>query len=297
MTYRRSWGIFAVVPRYVVIGAARWLSLLEKYSEEKSRALLASTPEYADIRSSTYEECLDWLRSVGLVPVSGEPGRRLEAFFQLAIGDSLAPWVTEGESVIPSAEYLPEIARQVGDVLSLSPAEVWAIGQGLAQRADLARRTEIGLAGELALSEYLLTQGFDVDRVSARSDAHGFDLAVRTPGLEKHIEVKSTTSLARLRLFLSRHEHEVALQDANWILVIALLGSEDLSLMRVGELSRAHLPQLVPADQHSLGRWETCRLEPPGEAVAPGIPTLGLADIPSSTEGRPLWWPTRQQTS
>lgn len=52
--------------------------------------------------------------------------------------------------------------------------------------------------------------------VALTDDGLGYDLAFSCRGRTLHLEVKTTGRRGRLVLYLSRHEHEVALLDPDW---------------------------------------------------------------------------------
>lgn len=283
-----------MTPKYLLIAATRWLSLLERSSRSKASALLQESPEYADLSSLNYLEAYEWLESLGILPIRDVRKSR-EAVLLAALGDTmLQGWEVDGSLAIPSPDYLPLSVVEAAEAIGLTLEEAWTVASGRGHQLDLERRRAIGRAGEEALARHLRDRGASVDHVALWSDSHGYDLAVTVNNRESRVEVKTTTSRARLRIFLSRNEFETSVKDASWTLAVVLLDTTTWDLARVAELPKGLLPSMMPADSSRAVRWESCRLDVPTSSIVPGIPSI-IADDPARMEDdpAPLWWPSK----
>jgi hypothetical protein len=282
-------------PKYVLIAARRWLQLLVHSSPSSAMGILMSEPEYADLSASNYREAHEWLLDRGLLGLQSEQvdDIRLEVFIA-AISDGNLDWLNDGIDAIPSPDFLPGPVLASIDALGLSTQVAWRAALDVGAKIDLERRARIGLHGELALVRHLEDLGCYTDHISLRMDGLGWDVLARRDGAEAHIEVKSTTSLSRLRIYLSRNEFEVARTDHHWHMIIALIDEEG-RLLRVAHVAKQVLPLLVPSDSSALGRWQSCSLDLNALHIEPGLPpAIAMNDhegiIERSTE--PVWWPS-----
>lgn len=283
-----------MVPKYILVGARRWLDLLPSSSANSAMAIFMSRSEYADLTSSNYRESYEWLERKSLLPstVDDVPAAGVEAFLAALEDDSLT-WLQDGVAGIPSPEFLPEPVAAAADQLGLDPTIAWQVALELGRKVDLDRRNQVGLLGELAIVAHLEGLGIQTDHVSLRSDALGWDVRATGEGLEGHLEVKTTTSLGRLRVYLSRNEYEVSRRDPCWSLAIALIDDAG-RLLRVAHVDAEVIQELVPTDSGPLGRWQSCSMDLTGNQVSPGLPgPLSAVGSPSvlAPSLEPAWWP------
>lgn len=128
---------------------------------------------------------------------------------------------------------------------------------------------EIGLKGEYAvldeLAGLLRSRGREdlvghVSHVSLLSDSFGYDIRTLTPdGRSLQIEVKTSGLRAPYRIHLTRHEAEVAASDDDWLLVVCTV-QPGKDILVIGWCTWAELRDLVPADVHASGRWESAEI-------------------------------------
>ena len=93
-------------------------------------------------------------------------------------------------------------------------------------------------------------------------------------------------------MYLSRHEFNTMRRDPEWHLVAVRLTPER-SAAAVATVSRGWVVEQAPKDNSSVGRWESCRLEVPPDALNSGIPALAhvLADDSSPLLTGAVTWP------
>jgi hypothetical protein len=248
------------------------------------RALFASAAEFCDLTPVQYADALSWLRRTGLVDSSGRlttkalmaPSVQL-AVLEAALEHSAALWMANADQLVRAADELPEDALAAGLALGLSELDTFATVQRVWGRVDTAERERVGFAGEVAVFD-LLSAAIDGDirHVAAYADGYGYDIAVDTVSQSAHLEVKATTSRVQLRIFLSRNEYETMLRDPAWFLIAIRLDA-DLRPMAVASVSRQWIAETAPSDRLAAGRWESCRLFVPPDALTPGIPALASA--------------------
>ena len=283
-----------MVPKYVLVGARRWLDLLQSSSLNSAMAIFMSRTEFADLTFANYRESYEWLERHGLLSsdLRDSSTARIDAFLMSLNGENLN-WLQDGVVGIPSPEFLPDPVLASAGHLGIDPTIAWQVVLEHGRKIDLERRERIGLLGELAIIAYLEELGVQTDHVSRRSDALGWDIRTMGEALEGHLEVKTTTSLGRFRVFLSRNEFEVSRRDPCWRLILALI-DENGHLLRVAHVPAEAIHRLVPADSDPLGRWQSCSIDLTGSLVAVGLPeplaSLGGPAILSATT-EPVWWP------
>ena len=283
-----------MAPKYVLLGAGRWLRLLPTSSVAQASALFKSSSEFADLTQSNYQEAYEWLLGHGLLDIDAttDSGAR-EAAFAVAVTEMGPSWLDEGIVGIPSPEFMPEPVLAAADALGVDRSTAWRCALSLGQKIDLERRQLVGYLGEIAIVEYLRQQNALVDHVALRADGYGWDVEATGPGGVFHMEVKATTSRARLRIYLSRNEFEVASRDPAWILVIAHIDREG-RLLRVAHVPTAALSQFVPQDTHGSGRWQSCSIDFAPTYVLPSLPfgaPRGHDGGVVSPGADPEWWP------
>lgn len=286
-----------MVPRYVLVGARRLSGLLETSSVASAMAILTSHSDFADLTHSNYLEALEWLEQNGLKDVPNcSASETAQRAFEVVLQNGDASWLSNGMDDLPTPEFLPQPILDAAFALELDPMVALQLSLKYGHQVDLARRERIGLLGELALVSYLEQQGAAVIHESLVSDTLGWDIRCSLQGQEWHIELKSTISLSRLRLFLSRNEYEVSLRDPRWLLAVALI-NEHGDLFRIAHIRRGTLPHLVPIDRASGCRWQSCSIDCLPEIVIPGLPAelqeSGIDSIILSGD-HPSWWPLAQ---
>lgn len=283
-----------MLPRYLLVGARRWLQLLQTSSTNSAMAIFMSRPEFADLTSSNYREAYEWLERNGLL---SEPHHRVGSIgmqaFTVALQEEDLAWLQDGVVGIPSPEFLPEPVLAAAEQLGLDATVAWQVALELGRKVDLERRGRIGALGELAMVAYVESLSLEAEHLSLRSDALGWDIRAVGQDLESHLEVKTTTSLGRLRIFLSRNEYEVSRRDPMWGLTVALVDDAG-TLLRVAHVPTEVIHALVPVDRGPLSRWQSCSLDLTGAHVRPGLPGWlaslnGRSVLSSTTE--PSWWP------
>lgn len=284
-----------MLANYVLIGAGRWLRLLAEASPSAAMAILMARPEYADLTNANYREAYEWLESVGLVDRNGpDPSTSILRAFEAAVRSKDLSWTQDDSAFLPSPDLLPEPIRLAADNLGLDLSVAWQETLRIGAKLDLERRSRIGHLGEVALVEYLRSTGFEVEHLSLQSDGLGWDVLVRDGHFEAHVEVKSTTSRARLRIYLTRNEYEVSLRDDRWSLALLLI-DESGALLRIAHSPKQTFVKLVPVDSHGGGRWESCRLDlSPKDlqrGLVPELRTRARDDV-LDTSIAPSWWPS-----
>ncbi len=263
-----------VPPSPILVAASRWLTLLPTSGTNRTRTLLTSHTQFGDLTPSQYQAAYEWLETMGLLG-SGVPSSDREisaAIFQAAISDSL--WLPDADVLIADSSELPADALRAADATGTDPEHAYAIVRQISGKVDTAERALLGAAGELALLALLEPAvRARVRHVAAESDGYGYDIAVEGTGKIVHIELKTTSRHARTKVYLSRNEFETSRRDAEWILTVARLDQE-MRIVSLSTVDREWLMLNVPSDRGNMGRWESARLEVPGQAVRAGIPPL-----------------------
>ncbi|MEE4544682.1 DUF3883 domain-containing protein [Streptomyces sp. V4-01] len=248
------------------------------------RALLTTHSEFSDITPTQYDSAYAWIRETGLASdlQSSEPAPR--RVFESAVARSGAPWLPDADILVRGPAELPDDALRAAQVLGISEGDAYAQIRMAWGKVDTAERSRIGLAGELALVALLAAsvQG-RVDHVAARSDGHGYDIAVAADLACAHLEVKSTTRRARLTVYLSRNEFETMRHDPAWQLVALRLGQE-MEPKAIATVPKEWITAQAPGDRNSYGRWESCRLDVPPGVPVPGIPSIASLLVEDSSE-------------
>lgn len=254
---------------------ARWMELVPESGIQRTRSLLKTSAHYQDLTPTQYETALAWLEPRGLLrgPLLASPYASVVVFEHL-VGE--AGWFANADVLVREPDELPLDAAIAAQELGLDPGEAAQVIRTQWGKVDTARREEIGAAGELALLALLrssLVRGATVEHVAAVSDGLGYDIAVEAPGLECHIEVKSTTGRPASSFFLSRNEYEVSRFDRRWILALVQL-SPTLELQQVEEVNGAWLRAAAPVDKSPAVQWQSARFEAPSN-----VRVLGLAQL------------------
>lgn len=199
------------------------------------------------------------------------------------LGEVQPPWLagaTREARVNP--QLVPDsagtsLATTIGD-----PSRREAFLLALGEKFDRQAREVVGDAGERAVveacRESLVSAGrrdlaAQVRQVSRRSDYLGYDVV--TPNLVGEVlrlEIKSTRARgARVTVFVSRGEANVAERDQQWRLVVCRLHSED-RVEILGWLPGRALAGQFPADAYQGARWASAILELGEDRLNPGLP-------------------------
>jgi hypothetical protein len=254
--------------------------------------VLAASPKYADLSPSNYIDALDWLRQRHLVTEADEPNGRPHDVFLTEIAvtaEALDP------EELPNPSFLPSTILDAAGTVGMPETEAWERTLALGRKIDLERRARIGSLGELAIVEHLAGMGCAVRHVSLESDQLGWDVFASFRGATKHLEVKTTTSNARLRVYLTKQEYQVSLGDPAWMLMVALISDEG-QLICYAHVDSSAISSAVPVDSGTHGRWESCSIDLSPEHLTPGaplpLPCSGVVNLPDKA-GLPNWWPSR----
>lgn len=223
-----------------MLGAARWLRLLQRSSVEQASALIRADAQLADLSVTQYAHALEWLVELSLVrdgPLGprSAPGldllspAELDALFLASILEATRPpWLQDADLLVRTTADLPEDLAELASTLNVTDnAALLTVGM-VHGKVDLEQRAAVGAVGELRLIELLeaLWPG-STHHVAAEHDGLGYDVTFSSMGATWHLEVKSTTRRGRLVVHLSRHEHEVALCDPAWRLIAVGLDEGD----------------------------------------------------------------------
>lgn len=263
-------------PEPVLRAAVRWLERLPASGPARIRSLFTTHPDYSDITPTQYDAAYAWIRDTGLLDDAhgGIPARR--RVFERAVARSGGLWLRDADLLIRGPDELPDDVRRAAAALGISETEAFGEVSTAWGKVDAAERSRVGAAGEAALLGLLTASKLpqvQVEHVAAWSDGYGYDIAVRGPEHQAHVEAKSTTRRGRLALHLSRNEYETMMRDPAWVLVAVRLG-EDMEPRAVATVPQEWIADNVPADRGRLGRWESCRLDVPPGIRVPGAPSL-----------------------
>lgn len=280
-------------PEPVLRAAVRWLEWLPASGPARIRSLFTTHPEYSDITPTQYDAAYAWIRDTGLLDDApgGIPAPR--RVFERAVARSGGLWLRDADLLVRGPDELPDDVRSAADALGISEAEAFGAVSAVWGKIDTAERSRIGAAGEAALLGLLAAStNAQVEHVAAWSDGYGYDIAVRGPEHQAHLEAKSTTRRGRLTLYLSRNEYETMVRDPAWVLVAVRLG-EDMDPRAVATVPTEWIADNVPADSGRHGRWESCRLDVPPGIPVPGTPSLAplLAESASDLLTGAVEWP------
>lgn len=279
-----------VPPEPVLKAAVRWLEHLPASDIARTRALFTSHSAYTDITPTQYAAALDWLKDQGLLNAALSRSSISESLFAAAMIKAL--WFGHADTLIGSAEALPDDALRAAEILGIGQEKAHAVIRATWGKVDLAERARLGSAGEEALVELLSSlPGISVIHVAKESDGFGYDIQVATSTHAVHLEVKTTTRRGNLRIYLSRNEYETMLYDSSWVLVGVRL-TEELQLAALATIDRGWVQDAAPKDSRPGSRWESVRLDVPPEAIIAGVPSLVGAFAPTPNPlitGQPVW--------
>lgn len=274
-------------PEGLIRASVRWLNLLQRSTVEQAAAILRSELKFADLSLTQYALALEWLEQLQIVrrgvyglELSPEarvaPEERARLLFARSLESSSPTWLPDADVLVLNTQELPEDASRLAQWLDLPEREVLALIREVHGHIDLAQRHAVGAAGERALLDLLESVYPGSTRYVAQvHDGFGYDLAVKVGGIERHLEVKSTTRRGRLTVHLSRHEYEIAKVDPAWVLVVVGL-SQDNELRALGTVETALLLTRAPADIGPGTAWESARYDFAAGEVRRGL-NLGPA--------------------
>ena len=274
----------------VLRAAQRWLNLLQRSTVQQASALIKADSAYTDLTTTQYATALDWLAAVGLVDetpngwllgtaLQGLDEQRLGVvLFERSLAALAPPWLPDADVLLRGPDDLPADALTLADLFGVEDSVALLVVRQVHGRVDQAMRAEVGLAGELALVKLLEGRWpGSVRHVALTDDGFGYDIEFR-PDQTYHLEVKSTNRRGRLTVFLSRHEHEVALVDPAWRLVVVGLdtGGRASTIATVRHVS---LAERAPRDHDPSARWESVRHQlGPGDLL-PGLAFLDRGEL------------------
>ena len=278
----------------VLVAAERWLRLLSRSDFQQASALIRTDPTFTDLSPTQYATALDWLVEGHLVE-DGPGGRHLTSVVQqlpnterkaLLFATSLEavkpPWLQDADTLVRTSTDVPDDARMIAEAIGISDAQAFLGVRQVHGRIDLARRAEVGLAGELALVG-LLEEAWPgcTGHVSQEHDGLGYDISLSIGQATWHVEVKSTTRRGRLLIYLSRQEYEIGMLDADWQLVV--LGLDDGGHAAcLASVDKDALRRRAPRDLSATARWQAARFELTPNDLRGG---LALPVEPASASG------------
>jgi hypothetical protein len=251
----------------VIHACLRWLQLLRVSSSPQAWNVIRADAKYADLTQTQYATALEWIRATGLLSNADErlspdcrnltEAQLKQLLFEGSIDLAQPTWLQDADSLVVDEGDLPADALALAASLGVSDATALLSIRQVHGRADLAERSRVGTAGELGLiAELERAWPGSTVHIAAQHDGFGYDLLLKLSHQEWHLEVKSTTRRGRLSVFLSRHEHEVALRDPNWRLVVVGL-DERLAIRAVATVRYHRLVERSPADAFAESRWQS----------------------------------------
>lgn len=271
-----------IQPEPILRGAVRWLERIPSSGVARTRSLLVTNPRFADLTPTQYETALEWIHRVGLLHEASEGCRTpREAVFEAAVTEAV--WFRDLDILVTSPDELPADATAALDGLGLTDAEGFRLAGRQWGKVDTEQRERVGALGEELLVNLLRRSVIGtVEHVSLITDAAGFDVLVRTPTTELHLEVKTSVRRNRTTFHLSRNEYEVMRTDRRWVLVHLTLDASD-RIERIRTVEQAFISHAVPADTGVYGRWQSCSIDAPPECLRLGIPHLQASLVPDAS--------------
>lgn len=263
-------------------------------SLRRIRSLFESHSQFSDITPTQYSAAYSWLTENGILatadgPTAGKTDPRI-AVFRGAIKNAL--WLPDADVLVGSAEEVPDDARRAARAVGLSAEDALAEIRHAWGKLDTTMRAHLGVVGEQVLVGLLSSiEDADVRHVSQESDCYGYDIALTTPTVTSHLEVKTTNRRGRLIIHISRNEFQTMLHDPTWVLVAVRLGT-DQRPAAVATVDRGWIKEVAPVDKCRNATWESARIEIPLERLTPGIPDITAevpGDIPDILKGYPPW--------
>ncbi|MEV4176699.1 hypothetical protein [Nonomuraea sp. NPDC049709] len=258
-------------PEPVLRAAIRWLERLPASGYKRCREIFTTHADFSDLTPTQYDAAYTWISKARLLDTHGGALVRQRVFEAVLLDLS---WFQDADALIQGVDELPGDAIRAAEALGFDSLQAFQHVHSLWGKVDTVQRARVGAAGEAALVELLMhSLAARVTHVSQYSDGCGFDIMVESGSRNLHIEAKSTLRRHQIIVFLSRHEYQVMLQDPAWQLVVVRL-SESLKAEAVCSVSREWIGRHVPRDNGIGGRWESCRLRVPLDAIVSGIAQL-----------------------
>lgn len=275
--------------------AGRWLHLLRGGSHSQAKSLLWNNAQYQDLSRDQYDRGFALLNNMGIY-LPGEGLRRdlvwasseqLGVFFAADLIAQDSPSWLEDSVVEGAIADPPTEAMDMLSALNLNEDLAPEIIRRAYGKVDLEMRAAIGAAGETALKRLLLQSGArSVEQISAFDDGAGFDLRVHVDDAEFHLEVKSTSKMRSLRIFLSRNEYEVSTRDPSWKLVTVGLDDE-MEIAALATIDQETVRRNVPLDTPPVGRWASSQLLLSTRHLTRGL-HLGRIEMQGTSPD--VWW-------
>jgi hypothetical protein len=270
----------------IVRAATRWLRLLRTSTLAQASGIIRADASYADLTQTQYASALEWLRNLQLF-TDAQHGLELSALitklpdeqinqllFERILEGAEPAWLPDADLLVLDPAELPQDAAALAGSLGLSERVAFTVVRHVHGRIDLSERTRVGLAGERALIELLEHRWpGSTTHVSQTGDGFGYDVLFRQGNAQWHLEVKATTRRGRLVIYLSRHEHEVSLQDPHWRLVVVGLNNH----LRLQALATARYTELLgraPRDICGDAKWQSTSYELTSKDLQRGLSFL-----------------------
>jgi hypothetical protein len=276
----------------IVQAASRWLRLLRHSTLSQASSIIRADSAYTDLTQTQYGLGLDLLMDLDLMNHAAPGGASLSSeikelpgelrdqlLFERTLEIAAPNWLPDADLLVPDSDEVPQDAAALAHALKLTESAAFLSIRRVHGRIDLAERARVGLAGEIALIALLERRWpRSTTHVSAADDSFGYDIAFQHEERQWHLEVKSTTRRGRLRLYLSRHEHEVGLRDPHWRLVV--LGLDDqLQLKVITTVRHGELLSRAPRDAFAEAKWQSASHELTANDLELGFSFLNVPDI------------------
>lgn len=262
-------------------------------SFETAWTTLQTHGRYADLSQTQYWAGLELLIATGLVSddkrdlgkLSAMPLDALCGLMYREVLQAFPPaWLADSDILISDSEELPNDAIDVAEALGIDGTAALGAVRAAHGKVDTSLREEVGQQGELLLVDLLEAEWpGSTAHVALLDDGAGYDVSFSTSGCELHLEVKTTTRRGRLVIYVSRHEHEVALRDPHWRLVVVGL-SEDRGVGAIASVSYRQLARIAPTDRDGSAEWQSARFEIGVDQTLPGIPSLPAVGATSMSD-------------
>ena len=272
--------------------ARRWMHLLSRSAFEEAIALIRADSAYSDLSQTQYAAALDWLAAARLVEPSAYGPRLVNqtahasahaldlAVFSAAIEYDQPAWLVDADSLVIEGGDIPADAAGLAECLGIVEADALLSISQIYGKIDLAARSRVGAAGELALVAMLETRWpGSVNHRALTDDGLGYDIAFTPAETTWHLEVKSTTRRASLAVHLSRHENNVARLDPAWRLIAVGLGERD-ELQALATAKTHTLLSRAPKDRDPRSTWDSVRHLLVPEDLDEGMPFLEPSSSP-----------------
>jgi hypothetical protein len=274
-------------PDPVLRAACRWLDLLQRSTLPTARELIRADSGYRDLTFTQYSTALDWLTSIGLLPL-GDSGKTAAApevlgldshgiarlLFLRGIEFEMPPWLPDADLLVNDPVELPQDAARVVTTLGLTEPEAFIAVRQVHGKIDLAERSRVGAVGESALVRLLEAEWPEsVVHLALEDDGLGYDVLLRIADRAWHLEIKSSTRKGRSVIYLSRNEFDVAKIDANWRLVIVRLDESD-EIAAVNTALHVNIFDSAPQNVAPGARWESARFDVSHADQSPGLSFL-----------------------